>query len=172
MKDERKERESLLEDFKSLGLKNTRLEDELKGKKGNPNKRIKLTKNAQRELEEAQKQTEEQWKLTKYWKGQARELRGKMAEERQAWENKYEVDTKEHSQEITKLKFKLRVERIERVELRVENQVVQNAIRFLEQSLEEHKDYIIEPQEDSVRQIVEFDKALIKAWRDKEDWRA
>ena len=84
MKDERKERESLLEDFKSLGLKNKRLEDELKGRKGNPSKRIKLMKNAQRELEEARKQMEEQWKLTKYWKGQTWELRGKMTEERQA----------------------------------------------------------------------------------------
>ena len=59
MKDERKERESLLEDFKKLGLKNKKLEDELKGKKENLSKRIKLTKNTQRELEEAQKQTEE-----------------------------------------------------------------------------------------------------------------
>ena len=33
VKDERKVRELLLEDFKSLGLKNKRLEDELKGKK-------------------------------------------------------------------------------------------------------------------------------------------
>ena len=40
VKDERKERELLLEDFKSLGLKNKRLEDELKGRKGNPEKRI------------------------------------------------------------------------------------------------------------------------------------
>ena len=43
MKDERKERELLLEDFKSLGLKNKRLEDELKGRKGNLGKRVKLT---------------------------------------------------------------------------------------------------------------------------------
>ena len=43
MKDERKERELLLEDFKSLGLKNKRLEDEMKGRKRNPGKRIKLT---------------------------------------------------------------------------------------------------------------------------------
>ena len=77
VKDERKERELLLEDFKSLGLKNKRLEDELKGRKGNPSKRIKLTKNAQRELEEARKQKEERRKLTKYWKGQTQELRGK-----------------------------------------------------------------------------------------------
>ena len=66
VKDERKERESLLEDFKKLGLKNKRLKDELKGRKGNPSKRIKLTENTQRELEKAQKQTEEQRKLTKY----------------------------------------------------------------------------------------------------------
>ena len=96
MKDERKVRELLLEDFKSQGLKNKRLEDELKGRKGNPDKRIKLTENIQRDLEEARKQAEEQRKLTKYWKEQTKELRGKMAEERQAWENKYEANTKEH----------------------------------------------------------------------------
>ena len=159
----------LLEDFKSLGLKNKRLEDELKGKKKNPSKRIKLTENAQRELEEARKQTEEQQKLTKYWKGQTRELRGKMAEERQAWENKYEADAKECSHEITKLKFQRNAERIERAELRAENQAVRNAIRALEQSLEEHKGYIIELQKDSVRQTIEFDRALVEAWRDRED---
>ena len=151
MKDERKERESLLKDFKSLGLKNKRLEDELKERKENPSKRIKLRENAQRELEEARKQTEEQRKLTKYWKGQTRELRGKMAKERQSWENKYEADTKEHSHEITELKFKLRAERIERAELRAKNQAIRDAIRALEQSLEEHKDYIIELQEDTIR---------------------
>ena len=82
------------------------------------------------------------------------------------------ADTKKRSQEITELKFKLRVERIEREELRAENQAVRNAIRALEQSLEEHKDYIIELQEDSVRRTVEFDRALIEAWRDRDDWRA
>ena len=39
VKNERKERELLLEDFKSLGFKNKRLEDEMKGRKGNPDKR-------------------------------------------------------------------------------------------------------------------------------------
>ena len=53
VKDERKERELLLEDFKSLGLKNKRLEDEMKGRKGNPGKRIKLMENIQRDLQEA-----------------------------------------------------------------------------------------------------------------------
>ena len=38
--------------------------------------------------------------------------------------------------------------------------------------MEEHKDYIIELKEDSVRQTVEFDRALTEAWRDREDWRA
>ena len=59
VKDERKERELLLENFKSLGLKNKRLKDELKERKRNPSKRIKLTENTQRELEKARKQTEE-----------------------------------------------------------------------------------------------------------------
>ena len=92
-----------------------------------------------------------------------------MAEERQAWENKYEADTKERSQEITELKFQLRAERIEQAKLRAENQAVWNAIRALKQSLEEHKDYIIELQKDSVRQTVEFDRAIVEAWRDRED---
>ena len=55
VKDERRERELLLEDFKSLGLKNKRLENEMKRRKGNPGKRIKLTKNIQRDLKEARK---------------------------------------------------------------------------------------------------------------------
>ena len=74
----------MLEDFKSLGLKNKKLEDEMKERKGNPSKRIKLTENTQRDLEEARKQVEEQRKLTKYWKEQTKELRGKIAGERQA----------------------------------------------------------------------------------------
>ena len=48
VKDERKERELLLQDFKKLGLKNKRLEDELKGKKRNPSKRIKLKESLKR----------------------------------------------------------------------------------------------------------------------------
>ena len=86
-----------------------------------------------------------------------------MGEERQAWENKYEADTKECSQEITEFKFKLRAERIERAELQAENQVVWNAIRVLEQSLEEHKNYIIELQENSVRRTIEFNRAFAEA---------
>ena len=86
-----------------------------------------------------------------------------MAEERQASENKYEADAKEHSQETTELKFKLRAERIERAELRAENQAVWNAIRALEQSLEEHKDYIKQTIEQIYKAICKaremFDKA-------------
>ena len=42
VRDERKEQELLLEDFKELGLKNKRLEDDLKGKGGRHSKRVKL----------------------------------------------------------------------------------------------------------------------------------
>ena len=101
----------MLEDFKSLGLKNKRLKNELKGRKGNPGKRVKLTKNIQRDLEEVWKQAEEQRKLTKYWKEQTKELRGKVARERQAWEDKYKSDMGKHSQENAELKIKLRAER-------------------------------------------------------------
>ena len=50
VKDERKERELLLEDFKELGLKNKRLEDDLKGKWGRPSKRVKLMEDTWKEL--------------------------------------------------------------------------------------------------------------------------
>ena len=87
VKDERKERELLLEDFKKLGLKNKRLEDDLKGKGGRPSKRVKLIKDSQKELQEAQKKVKEQRKLTNYWKKLTQKVRGKKAEERQTWEN-------------------------------------------------------------------------------------
>ena len=82
----------MLEDFKSLCLKNKRLEDKLKGRKGNPSKRIKLTENTQRDLEDAQKQAEKQRKLTNYWNEQTKKLKGKIVGERQAWEDKYKMD--------------------------------------------------------------------------------
>ena len=50
--------------------------------------------------------------MTKYWKKQTQELRGKMAEERQVWEDKYKMDMEKQSQEIAKLKIKLRAEKI------------------------------------------------------------
>ena len=87
-----------------------------------------------------------------------------MVEERQVWENKHKADTKEQSQKIAKLEFKLRAKKIERTELRIENQSVWNAIRVMEQSLREHKDYIVELRKDSVRQTIEYDRALVEAW--------
>ena len=134
----------MLEDFKSLGLKNKRLEDDLKERKGNPGKKIKLTENIQRDLEEARKQAEEQRKLTKYWKEQTKELRGKIVGERQAWEDKYKIDMGKHSQEIAVLKIKLRAEKIRRAELPVENQSILDALRAMEQSLIEYKNFIVE----------------------------
>ena len=128
VKDERKERELLLKDFKELGLKNKRLEDDLKGKGGRPSKRVKLMGDSRKELQEVQKETEEQRKLTNYWKKQTQKLKGEMVEERQTWESKYKMDTERQSQEITKLKLKLRVEKIGRAELQAENQSILNAL--------------------------------------------
>ena len=172
VKDEKKERASLLEDFKRLGLKNKRLEDELKGKNGNPSKRIKLMENTQRELEEAQKQTKEQQELTKYWKQQARELRSKMAEERKVWENKYGNDMRECSQKNAELKLKLRAGKIEQAELRAENQSIRDAIQAMEQSLVGHQNYIVQLQEDIVFQNVQHVRILGEVEWDKEAWKA
>ena len=41
----------MLEDFKELGLKNKRLEDDLKGKGGRPSKRVKLMEDSRKELQ-------------------------------------------------------------------------------------------------------------------------
>ena len=158
----------MLEDFKSLGLKNKRLEDELKGRKGNPGKRIKLTENIQRDLEEAQKQAEEQRKLTKYWKEQTKELRGKIAGERQAWEGKYKTDMGKHSQEIVELKIKLRAERIGRAELQVENQSILDALRAMKQSLVEHENFIVELQRGNAYQNVMHERTLNEVKGDRE----
>ena len=49
------------------------------------------------------------------------------------------------------LKFKLRAEKIRWANIRAENQSIQNAQQAMEQSLVEHKGYIIELQEDSIR---------------------
>ena len=168
MKDERRERALLLEDFKSLGLKNKMLEDEMKGRKRNPCKRIKLTENIQRDLEKARKQTEEQRKLTKYWKEQTMELRGKIAGERQAWEDKYKTDMGKHSQENAKLKIKLRAERISRAELQAKNQLILDAFRTMKQSLIEHENFIIELQRENAYQNVMHERALGEAEGDKE----
>ena len=72
-----------------------------------------------------------------------------MAEERQVWEDKYKMDMGKQSQEIAKLKNKLRVEKIGRAELRVENQSIRDALCTMEQSLVEHENYIVELREEN-----------------------
>ena len=91
-----------------------------------------------------------------------------MVEERQVWENKYKAE----SREITELKFKLGAEKIGQAELREENHSIQNALRVMEQSLVEHKCYIIELQEDSIRKTMQYEKTLTDLWEDKEGWKA
>ena len=70
------------------------------------------------------------------------------------------------------MKFKVRVERIDRAELQEENRSTQNAIQAMERSLKKHKNYIIELQEENVRQTVHYERVLGELWRDKEDWKA
>ena len=48
------------------------------------------------------------------------------------------------------LKLKLRVEKIGRVEFQAENQSIRNAFHVIEQSLVEHKNYIIELREENI----------------------
>ena len=60
------------------------------------------------------------------------------------WEDKYKMDTGKESQEIVKLRFELKAEKIGRVELRAENQSIRDAFHAMEQSLVEHGNYIIE----------------------------
>ena len=105
-------------------MKNKRLEDDLKGKGGRPSKRVKLMEDSRKELQGVQKEVEELRKLTNYWKKQTQKLRSKMVEERQTWESKYKMDIGKQSQEITKLKLKLKAKKIGRVELQVENQSI------------------------------------------------
>ena len=95
-----------------------------------------------------------------------------MAEERQIWESKYKMDTRKQSQEITELKFKLRAEKIGRAELWAENHSTQNAFRAMEQSLIKHKDYIVELQEDNIRQTVPYERTFADLWEDKKGWKA
>ena len=73
-----------------------------------------------------------------------------MAEERQTWESKYKMDNGKKSQVITELKLKLRAEKIGQAELQAENQSIRNAFHEMEQSLVEHKNYIIELREENI----------------------
>ena len=125
-------------------------------------KKAKLTIDEKEALEEQQKKTD-------YWKGRTQELKGKMIEERQMWEHKYETTTGKQSQDIAGLKFKLRAKKIEQVEL---SQSFQNTIQSMEQSLKEHKDYIILLREQDVSKTVEYERLLGELRRDNEDWKA
>ena len=92
--------------------------------------------------------------------------------ERQVWEDKYKADTKEKSYEITELKIKLRAEKIGRAELQAKNQSIWNALYAMEQSLEEHKNYIIELQKENTYQNVQYEKAFSEIEGDMEAWKA
>ena len=74
-------------------------------------------------------------------------------------------------QEITELKLKLRVEKIGQAELQAENQSIRNALHTMEQSLVEHKNYIIELQEENAYQSVQYERNLGEVERDKEVWK-
>ena len=94
----------------------------MKGKPRHVSKKVKLTINEKEVIEEQRKKTD-------YWKGRTQELKGKMVEERQMWEHKYETATGKQSQEIVGLKFRLRAKKIEQAELK---QSFQNTIQSME----------------------------------------
>ena len=95
-----------------------------------------------------------------------------MAGERQVWEDKYKTDMGKQSKEITKLKIKLRAEKIGRAELRVENQSSRDALHAMEQSLIEHENYIVELREENAYQNMMYKRALVEVERDIEAWKA
>ena len=95
-----------------------------------------------------------------------------MVEERQVWEDKYKTDMGKQSQEIAKLKIKLKAEKIGRAELRAENQSIRDALHAMEQSLLEHKNYIVELREENAYQNVMYERALVEVERDREAWKA
>ena len=87
-------------------------------------------------------------------------------------EDKYKTDMGKHSQEIAKLKIKLRTEKIGRVELQAENQSILDALRAMEQSLVEHKNFIVELQRENAYQNVMHERALVEVEGDREAWKA
>ena len=68
------------------------------------------------------------------------------------------MDTEKQSQEIMELELKLRVEKIRRAELQAKNQAIRNALREMEQSLVEHKNYISELRKENIYQNVQYKK--------------
>ena len=67
-----------------------------------------------------------------------------------------------------KVKIQLRAKKIGRAE----NQSIQNALWVMEQSLVEHKGYIVELQEDHIRQTMQYERTLADLWEDKKGWKA
>ena len=95
-----------------------------------------------------------------------------MADERQAWEDKYKTDMGKHSQEIAELKIKLRAERIGRAELQVENHSILDALCAMEQSLIEYENFIVELQRENAYQNVMHERALSEVQEDRKAWKA
>ena len=91
-----------------------------------------------------------------------------MVEERQMWEHKYETATGKQSQEIAGLKFKLRAKKIEQAELK---QSFQNTFQSMEESLKEHRDYIILLRKEDVSKTIAYERLLRELGRDNEDWK-
>ena len=69
------------------------------------------------------------------------------------------------------LKIKLRAERIGRAELQAENQSILDALRAMEQSLVEHKNFIVELQKENAYQNVIHERALVEVEGDREAWK-
>ena len=70
------------------------------------------------------------------------------------------------------MKLKLRAEKIERAELRAENQSIRGAIQVMEQSLVKHQNYIVELREEIAYQNVQHVRILGEVKWDKEAWKA
>ena len=70
------------------------------------------------------------------------------------------------------MKIKLRAKKIGRAELQAENQSIRNALHTMEQSLVEHKNYIIEIREENAYQSVQYEMALSEVEKDKKAWKA
>ena len=56
--------------------------------------------------------------------------------------------------------------------MQAKNQSIRNAFHAMEQSLEEHKNYIIELREENAYQNVQYERALGEVKSDKEAWKA
>ena len=80
------------------------------------------------------------------------------------------MDTGKQSQEIAKLKIKLRAEKIGWAELRAENQSIRDALCPMEQSLIEHENYIVELRKENAYQNVMYERALVEVEGDREAW--